>query len=295
MASMDNLSSEKKEDRQKKIIDFIRSHPFCNVESLVRGLENDISRVTVFKLLRELIESGAVKRYLENNQKRNARDHKLFVDEGNPLVSVRLELEKFESAYFNLFNKALIEIFEPKQSQAVLETKDVPRKITFVYPYSKLIRDVLDIFYSMVDACLFRFLFIWSQKISDKHVLQQLHSMIFSKIADMQTRLSEGLKSTELTGINKITESFIHERLTGSNGSTMLVKYLDLFKHVGAEKEIESVIDSLWNIIGDLQLNAYPEPRMYGWPFTYGEDDWRKLVNLLRKHRKSIPHSTDKS
>jgi hypothetical protein len=282
-------------EREKAIIEHIQSHPSCNVEDVVRGVDKRVSRVTVFKILHKLIENGAVKNYSENNQKRNARDHKLFVDEGNPLVSVRLELEKFESAYFNLFNKALIEIFEPKQSQAVLETKDVPRKATFVYPYSKLIRDVLDIFYSMVDACLFRFLFIWSQKIPDKHVLQQLHSMIFSKIADMQTRLSEGLKSTELTDINKITESFIHERLTGSKGSTMLVKYLGLFKHVGAEKEIESVIDSLWNIIGDLQLNAYPEPRMYGWPFTYGEDDWRKLVNLLRKHRKSIPHSTDKS
>jgi hypothetical protein len=148
----------------------------------------------------------------------------------------------------------------------------------------------------MVDACLFRFLFIWSQKITDQHVLQQLYSMVFSKIADMQTRLSKSLKGpSQSKDINNDMERFILERFRGSKGSRLpILYYLDSSKELGIEKEIEPVIDALWKIIGDLQPYVYPEPRTYGWPFKYGEDDWRKLVNLLRKHRKSIPHSTDK-
>jgi hypothetical protein len=286
-----NDQSREKVDRHKVIIDFIRSHPFCNVQSVVQGVENDISRVTVFKLLRELIESGAVKRHLENNQKRNARDHKLFVEESNPLVSVRLELEKFEKAYFNLFDKAIIEY--EKLIEALLDAKDVRIKL-LAQPIG-LFRNLMDIFYSMVDACLFCFLFIWSQKISDKQVLQQLYSMVFSKIADMQTRLSEGVKSTQQMDIDivRLMAPFIQKRFRGSEGSKTLVEYLDSFKELKMEKEIEPVIDSLWKIFGDLQPYVYPEPRTYRWPFKYGEDDGRKLVNLLRQHPESTPFRLD--
>jgi hypothetical protein len=320
------------DDRQKVIIDFIRSKPYCNAEDVVQGVKNDISRVTVFKILHKLIESGAVKRFLENNQKRNAREHKLFVDEGNPLVSVRLELEKFESAYFDLLNRAMME-FEPERIRAALKSVDdvpvsyksnsevsrlvkqfldehksnpkVSRLVKQVvdtsyklgYRHGQLTKYLLDIFYSMIDAYLFRFLFVWSQKISDQQVLQQLYSMVFSQIADMQKRLSESqflkppLRDTNMQPM----EQFIRERFRGSEGSGPLLQYLDSFKKVGMEKEIEPVIDSLWKIIGDLQPYVYPEPRKYSWPFKYGEDGWRKLKRLLKEHPESSPYNTDKS
>jgi hypothetical protein len=326
MAFMNNESREK-EDRQKIIIEFIRSNPYCNVEAVVQGVENYVSRATVFKLLHQLIENGAVKRYLENNQKRNARDHKLFVDEGNPLISVRLELEEFEKAYFDLFNRAsdveverrLAAVGDVLRSSEVDSTtsetlKEISHKIDrqrrqkFEQAFTegmykayklgvwhgRLVRYMLDVFYTMVDACLFRFLYIWSQKISDQQVLQQLYSMVFSKIAGMQTRLSEILKDWE-PDAHKHIEEFIQERFRESEGSKPVLIYLELFKKLGMEKEIEPVIDALWKIFGDLQPYVYPEPRNQGWPFKYGEDDWRKLVNLLRQHRKSIRHSKDRA
>jgi hypothetical protein len=285
-------------EREKAIIEHIRAHRFCNVEDVVRGVDKRVSRVTVFKILHKLIENGAVKLYLENNQKRNARDHKLYVDEGNPLVSVRLELEKFESAYFDLFNKSLVEL-DTEHISATLARKTSPNdasmSIEFLEKLGRLVGNLFYIFYSMVDAYLFRFLFIWSQKISDQQVLQQLYSMVFSKIADMQTRISESFKSTTLRDINNFTAPFVVEKFRGSRefegskGSRTFVRYLDSFKEFGLEKEIEAVIDSLWKIIGDLQQYVYPEPRIYRWPFKYGEDDWRKLVSLLRQHPKSTP------
>lgn len=316
------------DDRQKIIIDFIRSKPYCKAEDVVQGVKNDISRVTVFKTLHKLIENGAVRRYLENNQKRNAREHRLFVDEGNPLVSVRLELENFESAYFDFFHRAMnvelehilaavgdVPLPDEIESNISQTLKKMPHEIDpqslekFKQGFAKavhssyklgvwhgrLVRYMLDIFYTMVDACLFRFLFIWSQKIPDQQVLQQLYSMVFSKIAGMQSHLSEILKSEETTDANKDMEAFMLERFRGSKGSRPILLYLDSFKKLRMEKEIEPVIDTLWRVIGDLQPKVYPEPKLYGWPFQYGEDDWRKLVRLLKEHPESSPYGPDKS
>jgi hypothetical protein len=248
-------------DRQRIIIEFIRSNPYCNAEDVVQGVKNDISRVTVFKTLDKLKESGAVQRYLENNQKRNAREHKLFVDESNPLVSVRLELEKFESAYFDLFNKAFLEVKLKVSQLRQAEAKpiDPTMKDELIDQNVTLMVNLLNIFYAMVDACLFRFLFIWSQKISDQKVLQQLYSMIFSKISEMTIRLFGGLKSAQGLNIYSFLDPFLQFRIR-SAGEGELVEYLDSFKEFGMEKEIESVIDSLWMLIGDLQPNVYPEP-----------------------------------
>jgi hypothetical protein len=156
---------------------------------------------------------------------------------------------------------------------------------------------MLDIFYHMVDTCSFRFLFIWSQKIPDQQVLQQLYSMVFSKIAVMQTRLlSEIAKIEETTDLNRGMRRFIFERFKESKGSKPILLYLEAFKKLGLEKEIEPVINAIWKIFGDLQPYVYPEPRRYDWPFKYGEDDWRKLACLLRRHEKSTAsiHALDK-
>lgn len=315
-----NGEATEKVDRQRIIIDYIRSNKFCNVQSIVRGVENDISRVTVYKLLRELIKSGAVKRHLENNQKRNTRDHKLFVDEDNPLVTARLELDEFEDAYFDLLHKAMTEFdlerilaamkgvtvkLDPesrrrieqllnkadphvrdKLKQELKEATDDLYKTG--YWHGQLISLMLEIFYSMVDACLFRLLYIWSEKIQDKQVLQQLYSMIFSKIVGMQTRLSEILKSWPRPDANKKDmERFILERFRGSEGPGLILKYQDLFKGLDMEKEIEPVIDALWKTLGELQPIVYPEPRIYDWSFKYDRDGWKKLRYLLRQYSES--------
>lgn len=325
MAFVDNQPKEK-EERQKIIINFIRTHPFCNVEGLVRGVENYVSRVTVFKLLHELIESGAVKRHLENDLKRNARDHKLVVDESNPLIFVRLELEKFEAAYFDLFKKGR----DLKLERKLAAIGDVPKVAKVESEISKTLKDLShkmdpksiqkferkfpemmykaykagvwqgrfamhmwDIFHSMVDACLFRFLFVWSQKIPDQQVLQQLYSMIFWKIAVMHRRLAQIMKSEATPDLDSDMQRFIFKRFRESKGSKPILLYLESFKELGLEKEIEPVLDALWNILGDLQPYVYPEPRRYELPFKYGEDDWRKLASLLRRHEKPTSSRQD--
>ena len=148
----------------------------------------------------------------------------------------------------------------------------------------------------MVDAYLFRLLYRWSYEMSDRQVLQQLYSMVFSRIFDMQIHISESLNSApiEMWHDTSFTE-LIQQRFRSGASGPLLENHLHIAKRVGKEKEVESIIDSLWNIIGDLKQYVYPEPRKYGWPFDYDKDDWSKLVSLLRKHRKSIRYSKDRS
>jgi hypothetical protein len=267
------------EKRQKIIIEYIKSNKFCNKQRVVKGVENRISRRTVFRILHKLIEEGAINIHVKDKKKQNARDHQLVVNEDNPFVFVPLELEEFEKAYFNLVDKVFFGV-EPKLRQAIAEEEDLSLADQLGSPAS-LILSLWDIFYSMVDAYLFRFLFVFSQEISDQHVLKELYSMVFLKIVDMQIRLSE--RFTRGRDTNLIMEQFLHLRLSVSAGAYILVRQLESFKKVGLEKEIEPVIDSHWKIFGELQSYAYPEPQEYHWHFKYGKDDWRKIVNLYSK------------
>jgi hypothetical protein len=270
-----------KDFREKIIIDFIIKKQYCNIEEVVKGVKNDISRVTVFKTLRNLIENGAVQRYIENSQKRNSREHKLFVNQNNPFIYVPLELEQFDNAYFSLLSKALAE-FDRKILPAALLWKTTPSGLD---PYdepnisslSDLLFNLVYIFYSMVDTYLFRFLFKWSRTITDQKVLQKLYSMVFSKIADMQTRLFKAFTSTPKLGeFYKFIQPFIWQRF---GGSERLIRYFDVFKEFDMQKEIELVIDSLWEIIGEFKTVVYPEPQRNNWPY-----DWRKLINNLKQY-----------
>jgi hypothetical protein len=282
-----------KEKRQEKIIDIIRSNKYCNKQTVVKELKDEISRATVFDLLRELIKIGAVKTYSENNQKKNARDYKLFVAEDNPLVSVRLELEEFERTYFDLFDKEMSYIESCVQaSRKESNTEKLNESSLHLF----LVQLLVDVFYFMVDAYLFRLLYEWSHQISDRRVLQQLYSMVFSRIADMQVRISESLNSASIKIWHDVSfTQFMQQRFRSTGSGPLLENSLYIAQRVGKEKEVESIIDSLWNIIDGLQPYVYPEPRRYGWPFHYEKDNWRKLVYLLRKHRKSTSNSKGRS
>jgi hypothetical protein len=155
---------------------------------------------------------------------------------------------------------------------------------------------LVNMFYFMVDAYLFRLLYRWSYEISDRQVLQQLYSMVFSRIFDMQIHISESLNSASIKIWHDTSFTELMQQRFRSGGSgPLLENHLHIAKRLGKEKEVESIIDSLWNIIGDLKQYVYPEPRRYGWPFNYDKDDWRKLVILLREHRESNSNSKGRS
>jgi hypothetical protein len=82
-------------------VDYISNHQGCKAEEVVEGVRPQLSRVPVYEILKDLIKEGTV-----NDQATNRRDHKLYVDFNNLLVSVPKELEEFKKVYSNLLEES---------------------------------------------------------------------------------------------------------------------------------------------------------------------------------------------
>ena len=80
----------------RDILEFISKNQGCNIQTLVLGLEHQISRQTIFNTLNELRTQGQV---TVDRKKPNSRDLKLYVKQNNPLYSVPNELEEFEGVF----------------------------------------------------------------------------------------------------------------------------------------------------------------------------------------------------
>jgi hypothetical protein len=85
----------------KLVVDYISNHQGCKAEEVVEGVKKHLSRVPVYRTLEDLVKDGTVK-----DQATNRRDHKLYVDFNNLLVSVPKELEGFKKAYLNLLQES---------------------------------------------------------------------------------------------------------------------------------------------------------------------------------------------
>lgn len=88
-------------ERKDKIVEYVRYHPGCKMDDIVKALEKDISRGTIFKITPELVEEKIIV-----NKSRNKRDLALNLNDDNPLLRVSKEIDQFEKAYFNLLDKS---------------------------------------------------------------------------------------------------------------------------------------------------------------------------------------------
>ena len=88
-------------ERREKIIEYIRNHLGCKKNDLVKNLENEISRVTIFKITNELIKEKIIE-----ERSKNRRDLALYLNNDNPLLRLTKEIDQFEKAYMNLLDKS---------------------------------------------------------------------------------------------------------------------------------------------------------------------------------------------
>ena len=89
------------EIRKKLVLDFVRTHQGCTKEHVVEGLKNEVSRVPIFDIL-----TGLLKDSILIDKSANRRDHRLYVNGDNLLVTVPTELEVFEMAYDRLLQSS---------------------------------------------------------------------------------------------------------------------------------------------------------------------------------------------
>ena len=262
------------EQRDKIIIGFISNNQGCKAQDIVDGLKDQLSRKPIFDTLDELIKKGIVQ-----DKSKNRRDHRFFIDAYNLLVSVPKELEEFENAFFSLVGKAKQQFDNEYLSIKKSSSQTDPSSFGPILP---LLSAPIHIFYDVVNVLLIRALKVWPLRVQDKDALKELFTMVFTKIADMQLRISEIYRSAYAGDMNPVFHSQI--LLSRLYATQKMIEYFETFDKLGQKKEIESVLDALWNIYDDYRYNAFPEPSLYKWNFNYTTDDWTKLIELQKQY-----------
>jgi hypothetical protein len=215
------------EQRKKEIINFIRYNHGCSPEEAFQGVKNKMARSTFFKLLislkgdQEIIAVNA-----------NKRDHKLYVNSSNPLISVPRELDEFENYFYPLLDRS-----KEKLEKYLSSGQD---KVTVYYD---ILGDTFLLFSELVRIYNYRALLIWPKQIKDSGTLDRLYVIVFSKLKEIQVEIINRIGSL----IPNSEESFL-----GAIGKDLLIffpetshRLLDGFRKSGMEKEAKPVLDYL--------------------------------------------------
>jgi hypothetical protein len=253
-------------EKRRLITEYIYNNPNCNKQSVVRALYGKLSRVPVINTIKELCEDNVITARKENQ---NSRDHKLSVNTGNILFKVSKELDDFDKSFFVLLKRV---------------SKEYDRLYSHKIPRDSQQRDILNllsecfhIFYELVDIYLVRSVLEWPKIVTDRETKRQIYSMVFTKIIDIYLRMSETCSSRKLGFLASNTTISFQRRIYYTE---KLIHHFNSFTNGGMEKEIDDVLECMWNINNDFKRLAFPEPVVYGWKFDYTKDGWKDLIEL---------------
>ena len=262
------------ETRHTKIINYIISHEGCTRPDLVRGLENDMSKKTVYKLVGVMIKE----RILKNTKKRPL---KLFVNKNNLSGSVHAELEQFYSSFISFFDKTNEKIIFPLMFD---NSHDVAAEIIL-----QLSEERLALFFRMVECVLIRSVTKWPKRVQDKKTLKKLYHDTFTRISDMLIDIAENHEIPRFV-LESDLEKLAMTKLRGG----ALFDFWKKFKNYGMQQEIEKVIDAIWNLEKEIKNIAYRDlenvSKDLGMDFKYGRDDLRNLFNALNSLDQKVPY-----
>ena len=263
------------EERQRKIIEFIESHPRCLTEECCKALKQFMSRKTFFKELPILKEKGEI--IVKN---KNKRDKELYVNKNNLLITVPKELQSFEKDFLDLAENLsfkLKELLFVKNLKNVSKGKYQADKInlthTEIYLASYIL--LLKILFRIIDSYIFRYLIKWSSSNLKEEDKLQLFIIIFSKISKILLKFPEFFRLLTLKNGHPDLYPEVINRLEGAKFLTSTQKIFSIFP---IENKVNKVIDNIWNIDREICEFIYQEPKQYNFDFDYMKDDWKRLV-----------------
>jgi hypothetical protein len=266
--------------RRKLITDYISANPGSNQEGIVRHLEGKSARQTVLKDVDQLLEDEII--YYET-QKENSRDYNFYVKDDNILVSLSKELDEFDKNYFSVLMKIKAkfdELYLKRKKHHVIGETSHPQNLVAFQPLLNVLSQSVETFYEVVDVYLLRCILKWPQTVKKEDIIKKLYSILFSKISDMQFRMSEILSSMKAGDFYRVTQLSVYRRIYATPN---FQRHFDEFK-AARINEIEPLLDSIWKIYRDFRQISFPEPALYKWDFNYEKNDWKKLLDIQRKH-----------
>lgn len=134
----------------------------------------------------------------------------------------------------------------------------------------------------MVNVYLILALCNWPRTVLEKDTLQKLYTAVFTKLGEIQFRINGILKTSKFPNAIREVQSGVLWRYLYSTDKWL--QCYELCSKFGMQKEIESTLDSLWNIKKDYRLESHPEPSIFRWNYDYKRDGWKKLIELQLQH-----------
>jgi hypothetical protein len=224
-------------------MNFIRDNKGCRAQDIVDGLMQvvGLSRVPIFRILTELVKEGAV-----TDEKVNRREHRYFLNDDNPLVSVPAELDQFKDYFFKLIDEVNRQ-FNTEIEEHLRENNVDDQEWKMLSPATKkssILFCLLELYQHLVGMYILRSLTIWPKKIRDIETLTKLQTEVFNRFQEIQSKLtSQRFTPSDEVGVYDIaTDSlFKLKRFT-------LDRIANDLHRIGVDKQFEPVIDSLWKI-----------------------------------------------
>lgn len=88
--------------------------------------------------------------------------------------------------------------------------------LTALQPVLNALSQMVDIFYEFVDVSMLRCILKWPETVKKEDIIKRLYSILFSKINDMQFRMSEILRSTKAGDFYRVTQLSVYRRIYGT-------------------------------------------------------------------------------
>ena len=277
---IDYLSRRKKEE-----LNFIRQNAGVSIEAVVRHMAKaDVdlgSRITVRN---DLAELEAEKYIIVRKDKPRSQTHRLFINEENILVKVTSEMNEFKKKYF-----ALLKTMKTNYQQIESKRKDFlhSRWQPIDDEYSN-VRLAWFLYNHFIGVYLLRALFGW-QDIKDTQTVNKLYIILFETILEIHLKLSELLSG--LTNSQQKDRIFDHLLLQSFKLTPVHLEHLlEVCNILGLNKDIEPVVDCLWNISSGL-VSKWLEICKYDKDFhelsrLSNPEDWKGSSNNSKKDQK---------
>jgi hypothetical protein len=246
-------------NKEKEIIKFVSNNPGCNKEYVVDNMR--FSRPITLKHIGNLVLSGKIVIQKDIN---NARKHLLFINRKNLFSEIINNLQLFEKAYFDLIDKIELKNFDIITNEVTANRRD---------RYTDIIDALFTPFKILMH--IFQFILLFNHKNNIKK-----HSS-FSKsiIYDSFEQISNKLFTSSI--IKKIHKEKIYFNYFGNinNIPDAIDEMLKVMRQYELEREIEKVMDNLWNI--SFPYLPYIDP--FFSRFSDKElQNWKKIMSDFR-------------
>ena len=193
---------------------------------------------------------------MEKKLHMKARNKMLYVREDNPLYTVSKELKELEKLYPNL-----LEIVKENLGD------------NLIYDTTLFLFDTMKLY-------ILRSAMIWSSTIEDKFTKELLNFTIFSKLYQMQIKISETLGPITLGGENAFISSVVTEL---DEIVIRIVDALSRWNGYEIKKEMEPISNFAFKIILTemARLRIYSQSLTYVWEIN--PNDAEKLAKGMRE------------